>query len=215
MLFSKSDVIKELAMEHMQAVKHCLIACEHAVMEVIEGCEAEALCNLVDNLSELESEADAVRHKIIRELLDGGLLVDSRKSLMRVMESVDDIADISEDIMQEFKVQKLILPSSSHKSVVEMMAMTQAQYDILIEVISGILSKYKTKEIKSRILEIEGLESRVDQIQRKVIELIFESDETLAYKRQVREQINLIGSISDLIEDISDEIEIIMLARKV
>ena len=215
MLFSKSDVIKELAMEHMQAVKHCLIACEHAVMEVIEGCEAEALRNLVDNLSELESEADAVRHKIIRELLDGGLLVDSRKSLMRVMESVDDIADISEDIMQEFKVQKLILPSSSHKSVVEMMAMTQAQYDILIEVISGILSKYKTKEIRSRILEIEGLESRVDQIQRKVIEMIFESDETLAYKRQVREQINLIGSISDLIEDISDEIEIIMLARKV
>jgi uncharacterized protein Yka (UPF0111/DUF47 family) len=37
----------------------------------------------------------------------------------------------------------------------------------------------------------------------------------LAEKNQMRELVNMIGSMSDRIEDISDQIEIIMMARKV
>lgn len=215
MLFSKSEEIKNLVGEHAEAVVECYDRYEEAMKGILDGCSVVEIHSYTNQLRELESKADSIRHKIIRSLLEGGLLVDSRKSLMHVIEGVDVVADITEDIIQEIYMMKLALPEFTHEPIMEMTRITREQLKLLIKSIKNIVSKYKVDKMTKMIQEIEELESNVDDVQHDLIKELFEKDYDLAYKMQVREFINLIGSMADTIEDISDSVEIIMMARKV
>lgn len=215
MLFSKSEEIKNLVGEHAEAVVECYDRYEEAMKGILGGCSVVEIHSYTNQLRELESKADSIRHKIIRSLLEGGLLVDSRKSLMHVIEGVDVVADITEDIIQEIYMMKLALPEFTHEPIMEMTRITREQLKLLIKSIKNIVSKYKVDKMTKMIQEIEELESNVDDVQHDLIKELFEKDYDLAYKMQVREFINLIGSMADTIEDISDSVEIIMMARKV
>lgn len=215
MFFSKSEEIKELVGAHADAVMQCYDAYQKALANILGGASKEAITGMTNELRQLESEADSVRHTIIRSMLEGGLLVDSRKSLMHVIEGVDAIADTTEDIIQELDIQQIVMPDFTHKALVEMSEVTKEQLELLIDSIKSIVSKYNIKEMTEIIQKIEILESKVDDLQQKVIRELFNSTLPLAEKMQYREMINLVGSMSDNIEDISDTIEIIMMARKV
>lgn len=215
MLFSKSAEIKNLVGEHTEAVINCYEQYEDAIQQVVKGCNEKEIFSYTTKLRVLESEADTVRHKIIRSLLEGGLLVDSRKSLMHVIEGIDSVADTTEDIIQEIYMQRMVIPSFNHEAILQMTQVTKKQLLVLSETIKLIVSKYKIDEMTKMIHEIEDFESEVDKIQQETIKKLFDTDLPLAYKMQIREFINLIGSMSDRIEDISDAVEIIMMARKV
>lgn len=215
MLFSKSEEIKVKIGEHMALVETCLRTCRDDLAILLEGCEREELYKLMQTLRKMESAADYKRHEIIRFLLEGGLLVDSRKSIMHLIEATDRVADISEDIIKEIYYQQLVIPPMLKQAILDMMDVTIKQYELLKEAKLNVVSKYKVKEMTKLLLSIETLESQVDDLHMAATLVLFDSDLDLAYKRQLREHLNLIVSLSDLIEDISDEIEIIMMARKV
>lgn len=215
MFFSKSEVIKDLVGDHTTAVMACYEKYEEAMDAIMVGCEEATMESYTNKLRSLESQADEVRHMIIRQLLEGGMLVDSRKSLMHVIEAVDTVANITEDIVQEIYIQNICLPEFTHDAIKKMSTVTKKQLELLVETVKNIVHKYKIKEMTKIIHEIEGLESEVDDIQQALTKQLFETDFELARKLQYRELINMIGGMSDVIEDISDEIEIIMMARKV
>jgi uncharacterized protein Yka (UPF0111/DUF47 family) len=64
--------------------------------------------------------------------------------------------------------------------------------------------------------KIEALESKVDAIEIATIKQIFNMpDLELAYKNQLKGLINMVAEISDKIEDLSDEVEIILASRRI
>ncbi len=215
MFFSKSESIKELVGEHAVVVMKCYDKYEEAIGSILGGANRSEVEVYTNTMRSLESEADSVRHQIIRSLLEGGLLVDSRKSIMHVIEGVDGVADITEDIIQEIYIQQINLPKFTHEAIIKMSKLTRDQLILLIETIKGVVTSYKVKEMTKLIQEIENLESKVDDLQQGIVKELFETDMALAEKMQIREIINLIGAMSDTIEDISDSVEIIMMARKV
>ncbi len=215
MLFSKSDKIKELVGNHTNQVMRCYDKYEEAMKVILDGCDKEATGAYTNELRLMESRADEIRRQIIRQLLEGGLVIDSRKSIMHVIEAVDEIADLAEDIILQIYIQNIVIPIFTHDSIRAMTEITSRQLYLLVDVVKGVVSHYKSEEMTQTILQIEGMESAIDGIQQSVVKTLFETDMSLAEKLQLRELINLIGHMSDLIEDISDEIEIIMMARKV
>lgn len=215
MFFSKSVVIVELVGEHSDAVMACFDKYEEAIVDICKGCDEGAVESYTNQLRSLESQADEVRHQIIRKLLEGGLLVDSRKSLMHVLEALDGIADITEDVIQEIYMQNMSLPELVHEPIMKMTEVTRRQLILLIDTIKNIVHKYNVKTMIKKIQDIEMMESEVDDVQQSLVKQLYRSDMGLAEKNQMRELVNMIGSMSDRIEDISDQIEIIMMARKV
>lgn len=215
MLFSRSNRIKELVGNHTDSVRACYDKYAEAIVDILEGCTEQQIENYTNNLRQLESQADEVRRQIIRELLEGGLVMDSRKSVMHVIEAVDQVADLAEDIVQEIYIQGIVLPEFIHENLKKMTLVTGEQLGILVEIVNGIVDRYDAQEVATRIISIEQMESEVDDLQQSAITHLFKSDFTLAEKLQLREIINLMAYIADIIEDISDEVEIIMLARKV
>jgi len=215
MLFSKSDKMKELVGRHTDQVMTCYEKYTIAMTCILKGCDHKDIEAHTNALRLEESKADEIRRQIIRQMLEGGLVVDSRKSIMRVIEEVDGIADLAEDTIQEIYIQNIQIPAYAEETISRMVEITERQLGLLIRIVKGVVDRYKAQEMSDVILEIEGLESAVDDLQQKLVKEIFDSAMSLAEKMQLREVINMIGHMSDLIEDISDEIEIIMMARKV
>lgn len=215
MFFQKSDKIAEMVSGHTESVEACFNKLSACMTELFEDWDQQKLELGTSELRHLESQADDIRRDIIRQLLKGGLIMESRKSIMHIIEAVDRVADLSEDILQELFAQAIRLPEFTYTPISKMLATISTQLTVLSEVVVGAVSKYKEDQMTHSIFTIERLESEVDDLEQLCIKELYRTDLPLAEKQQYREIIQMIGRIADLIEDISDEIEIVMMARKV
>ncbi len=217
--FSKANKIIEQLELHSSLVLKCFETyqmCLEQIQETSQHDTHKALSAMVEGISQLENQADQVRHEVIRYLLNGGFLVDNRKSTMRLIEGLDYVADLAEDIVQMMVYEQIQLPKWLIQYIIEINTITHQQLNIYIDLMHKIVSDYNLEDVLSDLEHIEKLESQVDAIENAVIRQIFElSSVELAYKNQLKALINLVAKVSDNIEDLSDEVEIILAARRI
>lgn len=219
MFFNKTNQIIDLLEAHTSAV----LKCYETYMELFE--EIVNLSSKKDSkafnddytlkMKTLEKEADNKRHEVIFELLQGGFLVDSRKSTMRLVEGVDKIADTAEDIIQMLVYEKVILDEFLIEPLKIINSITKNQLTKFIKVLSQIVTKYDLQLVINDIREIEEFESEVDRIENDLIKKLYNEDIPLVNKIEFKELIRLVASMSDAIEDLSDEVEIILASRRI
>lgn len=219
MFFNKTNQIIDLLDAHTSAVQSCFETYESSFSEIVN------LQSIKDDkafhndfalkLKTLEHDADIKRHEVIFELLQGGLLVDSRKSTMRLVEGVDQVADTAEDIIQMLVYEKVVLEEFLVEPLIIINKITHKQLDKFVGILSKIVTKYDLQLVINELREIEDFESEVDQIEDDLIKQLFDADIPLANKLQFKELIKLISSMSDSIEDLSDEVEIILASRRI
>lgn len=215
MFFSKSKEVIDLVSTHSRQVIFCFERYIDMMNEIMNGCEVSKRQELYIEIKGLETGADVIRRDIIRKLFEGRMLVTSRKSIMRLIEGIDNVADITESIIRDLYIQKIEKLEEYRVNIVQVNNITLKQLKILIDIVSLLVTKYEVDEMLNKISIVEKLESEVDTLEYKTISSIFESDLELAHKTQLKVMINRIGAMSDVIEDLSDEVEIIMMSRNV
>lgn len=215
MFFTKSGDINKIMKTYLD-ILHVGYEFYMSAMEgLLKGVARQEAESYMIEMKKLESEADLIRHQIIMQLLEGGLIVDSRKSFMRLIEHMDDIINNCEDTIQEIYLQNMQIHKLLVEPFIKINLITREQLELLVFAIEGIVSKYDLNELIEVIRKIEALESQVDEIEHALIKDIFELPLELSYKMQMRQLISLVGNVADIIEAVSDEIEIIMMARRV
>lgn len=217
MIFKKTSQIIELLHKHVNRVVDCYDYYEESFKalpdEQKQGDDAE-LIKRVKALKTIEHEADVLRHKVIVELLGGGFLVDSRKSTMRLMEGVDRVADTADEVYKMIVIEKINIDEVLFDSLSQINTITKKQLTLFIQLLSDLMTKYELDEMIQRLVQIETYESEVDVIENRLIQEIFNRDMMLAQKIQYKELVKKVAGMSDLIEDLSDEMEIILASRK-
>jgi len=218
MFFKKTNTIIDLLNDHVNAVKTCY----HIYMDNFDKIvifqtnkEADRLLKLTEELKQKEHQADRIRHDVIVELLQGGFLVDSRKSTMRLVEGIDKVADTTEDIFKMIAYEQIQLDEELLKPLSQINKITHDQLNVFFDILSKLMTKYDQDEMIKQLIEIEEYESEVDEIEDKLMIDLFNKNITLAEKLQYKALIQSITSMSDLIEDLSDEVEIILASRKI
>ena len=215
MFFSKGKEVVELVDKHLKAVNICYKTYEEGFTKLLISRDEQSLKHYCDKLNMLETEADTLRHEIIRKMLDGGLLVDSRKSLMHIIEGADTVADLTENIFNMIYLEGISIKDYMIEPIKAMNEITHNQLELLINAIEQVIYKFDMDQLYDIIRKIEQLESEVDIIEKQLLKDVFTDEIPLSMKLHYKQLINSITDISDLIEDISDAIEIVMLARKV
>lgn len=219
MFFNKTNQIIDLLEDHTSAVQSCFDAYEEIFNEIVnlqsKNDEKAFSDDYTLRLNTLEHNADNKRHEVIFQLLQGGFLVDNRKSTMRLVEGVDQVADTAEDIIQMLVLEKVILEDFLVEPLQIINSITKHQLNKFIEVLSKIVTKYDLQLIINDLREIEDFESEVDSIEDELIKKLFSEDMPLANKLQFKQLIRLVSSMSDAIEDLSDEVEIILASRRI
>ena len=167
-------------------------------------------------VSGLESEADSIRRNIIRELLGGALLPGTRRDIKILIETIDKIPNKSEEIIKQIMLQNIKIDENIKSIVININNKTKEQFDLLKSLIDKVfLDLNKSFDLHEEIEVIEKIESEIDDLEEDAIRILFSSNHELAYKNQVKTIISDFAEISDIIEDISDNIEMIIVMRKV
>jgi len=216
-MFSKASGKKVYAviMDQLKEIEKTLVEFESFLTAVTaKDTPVGTLKALAKNVDLAEDAADEYLSKMIYSL-GGTFLPSTKEDLISIATSCDKIANRCESAAKMIVLQKFVFPDDFSKEIDEICKITRKQFDVLTECIGMLFSNFGDLLADHSILDkIHTYEHQVDVIEDSLKERVFELDIELAYKTQAARMISEIADIADIIEDVSDKIQIILITRK-
>lgn len=213
---TKSNSVHKLIMEQIQDVENCLVHFEGFVRAVCTPeARFETLRNLASGIGKAEAEADISLRRMIDSFNGGTFLPSTREELIQIATSCDRVANKCEAFAVAIVQQKFLFPADFSEDLLNILAIIHKQFDLLEDSISRLFSDFNGMLKDHSILDnIRREETKVDQIETALYERIFSLDIDLAHRMQMSNFVEIICSISDVIENIADKIQIMLVTRK-
>lgn len=216
MFFKKENEIHALLINQIDKCIECYETFVEHFNTLNNKTDENSIIKMSKHVSDLESEADIIRRKIIKELLEGALLPGTRRDIKILVETIDKIPNKSEEIFKQIMLQNIKLDNKIKSLILDINNKTKEQFNLLKSLIDRVfLDLGKSFDLHEEIELIEKIESEIDDLEEEAIRLLYKSEHELAYKNQIKTIISDFAEISDIIEDISDNIEMIIVMRKV
>jgi len=161
----------------------------------------------------IEHTADVVRREMEGVLYSGAFLPNFRADLLNLVEALDKITNIGETITHQFALEKIEIPPELTEKLLLQVELGMNTFETLKD---SIISIFEDLEKAAELVkEVEQREREEDEVELELIEEIFSLDIELAKKLQLKQVVLNLGNISDLAEDCSDIVEIIVFKRRV
>ncbi len=216
MIFGKKDNrVQNCFEDHHHSVAECLEDLQDFFTVLFsEDCNKHKLESIYVSIDSSESAADKELRHIV-DLMSGAFLPMTRSNLIAIVQNTDDIANACQSIARRILLEKVEFPKELHHDILEIISITRGQLDILYKAVDKLLNNFGSLLKNKKILDdIRREESRVDNIEEMLHERIFDMDITLTEKIYYRDLVSRIGQISDIIEDLSDRMQIMLVERE-
>lgn len=202
---------KYLIQDHIQAVGDTLDLCQKMMFAYLN--EDENYKDLSYTVHDREHEADDLRREVERELYEGAFMPLFREDYIVFAELVDKVADRAETCSDMIAQQHPEIPEAHQDDFKDLVHDAVKTFEPMTEILE-VLEAGNQSRVRELVREIGSCEEAVDKIEWDLIKQIWNDDELdLAHKIHLRNLINLIASISDRIENISDRVNIMMVKR--
>ena len=218
-MFKKTgQKIWKLVDEHLGYVFECYCAFEKFMEEFLGGKPASEMHDAYREISKLEGAADDVRRRLIHAFLkEGSLLPSTRKEILDIVGRMDKIANKCQDIACKLTYENVAIPPTYCPNLLEITRITKEQYLLMKRALKILFDDYEQIIKDESILDdIMAKEYEVDKIE-DATTLALYADESLdlAEKNHYKYFLGHMADISDMLEDIADQIQIIVVLRKV
>ncbi len=215
-MFKKSNNnVSELILEQLKDVEGCLINFENFMRAATtKDAKFETLRALYEGVHQMENSADRSLTVMI-ESLGGAYLPSTREDLITIATSCDRVANKCEHTAMMMVFQKFVFPEEFNADIMEMLKITRNAFELLEKAIDKLFANLGGLIKDHSILnEIRDEESKVDKIEEALYEKVYNLDLPLAERRQLGDFVDLIADLSDIIENIADNIQIMLITRK-
>lgn len=207
----RSRRVEELIARHLELVERTVLKFQEALFAYLDEGRKRA-GELAEETHHLEAQADDVRREVAMELMGGALLASMRGEFLELIERTDRVANRAESLLYFILLQRITIPEQLRPSLREIGERT---VEMMAEVRRAIHALFTDREAAlERSRSIEQMESGIDGLERAAIEQIFQLELELAEQIQLREFVSRLADISDEIEDLSDQVEIIVATRR-
>jgi len=178
--------------------------------------EFDSIDKKVEEISELEHNADEIRRKMEIEFFKGAFLPFDREDRIILAEQVDSVADMTQKTAFGICLSRINFPEDYKDDFSDLIASIYRTVSALkkcIELLDEDLGEALTKAH-----EVEKLEDAVDKIERKILKRLY-----ISYKNQeidilthieLKSTVLRLGNIADRAENASDRVPIIVAKRK-
>lgn len=212
--FRKQHQVQVLLFKYLEALKltqqHFSLALETCLTDDKAFGDFGFLTNQTHRF---ESQADDVREEIKTLMYEKVLLPESRGDIMRLLDGMDNIPRYMEITLNMIKTQKLAIPDFIVPDIRELVHASLEAVDLMRCQVEDL---FKRKgRIKELVSIIDQKESQCDKIERRLISAIFDSDLDGFLKLQLKELVVYLGDVSDHVDVISKQINIMNLKRHV
>lgn len=211
-LFRESDKLEVNLVDLAELVGKCMANSLEALCLYLEEGESQKVKVLIDTVHEYESKADELRREIITSILDGRLMPNTRSDILNLVESIDDIADFSEDIIDEIIFLRLKFTYLDLDRARQMQELLLEQFEKLTDGLKLLFMEMGQALVYAR--QLEEIESKLDDIEEEMIREIGQNPElNAAEKLSHRNLIKNISDLADIIEKVGDVMEVIVSVR--
>lgn len=211
-LFKESDKLEVNLVDLTELVGKCMANSLEALFLYLEEGESHEVKVLIDTVHEYESKADKLRREIITSILDGRLMPNTRSDILNLVESIDDIADFSEDIIDEIIFLRLKFTYLDLDRARQMQELLLEQFEKLTDGLKLLFIEMNQALVYAR--QLEEIESKLDDIEEEMIREIGQNQELdAAEKLSHRNLIKNISDLADIIEKVGDVMEVIVSVR--
>ncbi len=161
-------------------------------------------------ISDLEREADGIKRKIISGIYDGAFLPYLRPDLCRFIENVDDVFDLLEDTA--FSSMNIYLPGKIRDECFRIAFLNQRMCEMLLITFDAMV---KGDDLREKVLAIRIYEKKIDDMKFGVLcDLRELSIDNYWHGKTLSDFVAGLTTISDIIEDASDHLQIIHLSMR-
>lgn len=168
---------------------------------------------LTDQTHRFESQADDVREEIKTLMYSKVLLPESREDIMNLLDGMDKIPRDMEIVLNMIKTQKLSIPDFLAQEIRDLIKASLEAVDLMRVQVQDLFRR--KGRIKELVAVIDQKESQCDRIERSLVNAIFDSELDGFSKLQLKELVIFLGDISDHVDVMSKQINIINLKRHI
>ena len=201
--------------EQINDVENCFISFQTFMRAAtVSETVLETLRALSNDISKKEADADISLRRMI-DSMNSSFLPATRQDLISIATKCDRIANKCEKISVTMVYQKFRFPKEFSEPIMKILSITHEQFLLLQGSIGQMFSDLGDLLKDHTVLdEIRQKESLVDEIEQNLYNTIFDMDIGLAERMQLASFVEQVCDISDVIENIADEIQIMLITRK-
>ena len=216
MFTKKGTQVHKLVLEQIKDVQECLIHFEGFLRAACAGeTSYETLSSLAQGVNKAEAAADESLRRMIDSLASESFLPSTKEDIIAVATSCDAVANKCEALAQQIVFQQFRFPAEYSEQLLEILAISHKQFETLEQSISQLFSQFGALLKDHSILdEIRNAEYQVDLIEQKLYPAVYANGMDLAHQMQLAKFIGNLCDISEIVEDISDKIQIMLVTRK-
>ncbi len=213
-LLGESEQLIKLYNKHSKTVRSCLKCYIKAMKLYIEEGYTAEVSKMQDEVKELETEADAIRRKIVRLLIEKRFLIpNTRRDFLNLLKFTDKVADYSESSLDYVLLQSMEISETGKDMLREILEITELQFATLEKAIGNVFND--NEKAFELVNQIEKYESQIDNLERELVERLSARDDlSFGLKSLYRDYLTMMANISDIIEDAADEIELIIALKR-
>ncbi len=212
--------IYEMTNQHMQKVLETVVEFERGFSIYVEEKNAPLALEIFKRLDQLENEADIIRREILVNISKSELATQMREDLSNVVKKIDRIANTSDGAARRLSGMNsddfYSLGNNILVKILEMVHLSVEITKILYNLIKK-LPEMLDREVFKVCENIQAMEHEVDILHSLVYEMLNKKPEfgfNAFVAIQICNFVDLVETISDKAEDVSDYIEILKTAKR-
>tara|TARA_B100001121_G_C18499031_1_gene531081 strand:- start:97 stop:732 length:636 start_codon:yes stop_codon:yes gene_type:complete len=161
--------------------------------------------SVTNQISDLESECDALRRDVERRIYSETLIPEIRGDVLGMLENLDKIPGQIQGNAHSFNTEKPKVDSALEENFLKLCDYSSECISLLID---GSRSFFVDKEITiKKCLEVAKVESKADKISTELKKTIFSNNENgLATKVHLKYFVEIMDEVANLSEDVADRL---------
>jgi len=194
---------------------------EKAALIFLEGLKAyindkkERFEEYSAELTELESSADNLRRDVKYKLYAFMLIPEARGDVLGVLETLDDVIDLTEKVLEHFSIESPVIPDFLKEDFLELTELSFKAMEQLSKAARAFFTELKL--VNNYVNKVHFYEHEADKVEKILKQKIFNSDkiEELAIKFHLRYFTEKIALVSDESEKVAERLAIYAIKRRI
>ena len=166
-------------------------------------------------ISVLESDADNIRRDIKHKLYTYMLIPESRGDVLGLLETLDDIVDICEKVLEQFSIETPNIPEFLKSDFIELAELSSKTVEEVVKAARaffreiGMVSNYVNK--------VHFYEHEADDVEEHLKRNAFNSKEIESFSQKVhmRYFAEKIAAVSDVAESVAERLSVYAIKRRI
>ncbi|MCF7858858.1 MAG: DUF47 family protein [Candidatus Cloacimonetes bacterium] len=167
------------------------------------------------DITALESEADEIRRNIKHTLYTFMLIPESRGDVLGLLETLDDIVDICEKVIEQFSIETPDIPDFLKNDFIELAELSSKAVD---EVVKGARAFFREISMVSNYVnKVHFYEQEADDTEENLKRMAFHRKDITSFSHKVhmRYFAEKIAAVSDVSEQVAERLAVYAIKRRI